>query len=80
MPKPDNPAFIGNQLHLIATPPQSLDAAAQAARAAGLATYILSDEMEGESRYLGVVASCVPLFDFAQGRKASGAAQSRPCC
>ena len=42
-------------MHLIATPQQSLEAAAQAARAAGLEAHILSDEMEGESREVGKV-------------------------
>ncbi len=54
-PKPGVPAFVGHQVHLIATPQQSLQAAAEAARAAGLAAYILSDEMEGESREVGKV-------------------------
>ncbi len=42
-PKPGMPAFVAHQVHLIATPQQSLQAAAEAARAAGLAAYILSD-------------------------------------
>jgi len=54
-PKPGDPAFKGHAVHMIATPQQSLEAAAQAARAAGLAAYILSDEMEGESREVGKV-------------------------
>jgi glycerate 2-kinase len=54
-PKPDDSAFAGHALHLIATPQQSLEAAAEAARAAGLNAYILSDEMEGESREVGKV-------------------------
>jgi hydroxypyruvate reductase len=54
-PKPGGPEFDGNTVHLIATPQQSLEAAAEAARAAGLAAYILSDEMEGESREVGKV-------------------------
>jgi glycerate 2-kinase len=54
-PKPGDPVFAGNQVHLIATPQQSLEAAAAAARDAGLAAYILSDEMEGESREVGKV-------------------------
>ncbi len=54
-PKPGDAAFEGHEVHLIATPQQSLEAAAQAARAAGLAVYILSDEMEGESREVGKV-------------------------
>ena len=54
-PKPGHPAFVGHTVHLIATPQQSLQAAADAARAAGLSAHILSDEMEGESREVGKV-------------------------
>ncbi|MDO8718417.1 MAG: glycerate kinase [Polaromonas sp.] len=54
-PKPGDPLFDGHEVHMIATPQQSLDAAADAARAAGLAAYILSDEIEGESREVGKV-------------------------
>jgi len=54
-PKPGDELFAGHEVHLIATPQQSLDAAAEAARAAGLAAHILSDEMEGESREVGRV-------------------------
>ena len=54
-PKPGDACFGGHEVHLIATPQQSLEAAAEAARAAGLAAYILSDEIEGESREVGKV-------------------------
>ena len=54
-PKPGDAVFAGHDVHLIATPMQSLQAAAQAARAAGLAAHILSDEIEGESREVGKV-------------------------
>ena len=54
-PKPGDAAFTGHDVHMIATPQQSLEAAAEVARAAGLAAYILSDEMEGESREVGKV-------------------------
>ena len=54
-PKPGDALFDGHEVHLIATPQQSLEAAADAARAAGLTAYILSDEMEGESREVGKV-------------------------
>ena len=54
-PKPGDALFGGHEVHLIATPQQSLEAAAEAARAAGLSAYILSDEMEGESREVGKV-------------------------
>ena len=51
--KPGDPLFAGHQMHLIATPLQSLRAAAAAARQAGLAAHILSDAIEGESREIG---------------------------
>jgi len=54
-PKPGDPLFAGQAVHMIATPQQSLEAAAAAARAAGLEAHILSDEIEGESREVGKV-------------------------
>lgn len=54
-PKPGDAVFAGHEVHMIATPQQSLEAAAAVARAAGLHAYILSDEMEGESREVGKV-------------------------
>ena len=54
-PKPGDEVFAGHGVHLIATPHQSLEAAAQAARSAGLEAHILSDEMEGESREVAKV-------------------------
>ncbi|MEP7058423.1 MAG: glycerate kinase [Caldimonas sp.] len=54
-PKPGDRAFERNSVHMIATPLQSLDAAAAFARAAGVAVHVLSDEMEGESREVGKV-------------------------
>ena len=54
-PKPGSPVFAGHAVHMLATPQQSLEAAAEAARAMGLSAYILSDEIEGESREVGKV-------------------------
>jgi hydroxypyruvate reductase len=54
-PKPGDARFAGHQVHMIATPQQSLEAAAALARAAGIAAHILSDEVEGESRDVGKV-------------------------
>ena len=54
-PKPGDATFDGHEVHMIATPQQSLEAAAAAVRAAGLTAYVLSDEMEGESREVGKV-------------------------
>ncbi len=54
-PKTGHPLFAGHSVQMIATPQQSLQAAADLARSAGLQAYILSDEMEGESREVGKV-------------------------
>jgi glycerate 2-kinase len=53
-PKP-GPQWLAHQVHMIATPQQSLQAAADMAHAAGLQAYVLSDEIEGESREVGKV-------------------------
>ncbi len=52
-PKPGSSVFERQTVQLIATPAQSLQAAADAAYAAGLAAHVLSDEIEGESRHIG---------------------------
>ena len=54
-PKPGDACFAGNELRMVATPRQSLDAAAALAREAGIAAHILSDEIEGESQVVGRV-------------------------
>ncbi len=73
-PKPGDPAFEGHSVQMIATPQQSLEAAATAARAAGLAAYILSDEMEGESREVGKVHAAL-----ARAVAQKGQPFSKPC-
>jgi glycerate 2-kinase len=54
-PKPGDARFAGHELHMTATPQQSLEAAAALARTAGLNAHILSDQIEGESREVGKV-------------------------
>ncbi|WP_255569145.1 glycerate kinase [Comamonas sp. NLF-1-9] len=49
-PKPGDARLAGHAMHLVATAGQSLQAAAEAARAAGLGAHVLSDAIEGESR------------------------------
>ena len=49
------PGSLRTEFHLIATPLIALNAAAAAAREAGLAPLILGDALEGESRELGIV-------------------------
>ena len=73
-PKPGDSAFAGHTVHLIATPQQSLEAAAAAARAAGMQAYILSDEIEGESRAVGKVHAAL-----ARAVARRGQPFSKPC-
>ena len=73
-PKPGDAAFAGHQVHIIATPQQSLEAAATVARAAGIKAHILSDEMEGESREVGKVQAAL-----ARAVARRGQPFARPC-
>ena len=73
-PKPGDARLVGIETHLIATPQQSLDAAADAARALGLRAYVLSDEIEGESREVGKVLAALAR-STAQGRSSF----EKPC-
>ncbi|MEL7026081.1 MAG: glycerate kinase [Pseudomonadota bacterium] len=52
-PDPDGAVFAQNEVHVIASARQSLDAAAQAAKAKGLPAVILSDAIEGEASDIG---------------------------
>jgi hydroxypyruvate reductase len=54
-PKPGDLRFAGTQAHMIAAPQQSLEAAAEVARQAGITPLILGDSLEGESREVALV-------------------------
>lgn len=54
-PKPGDPSLPPYEFHLVAAPQASLEAAAAAAREAGVTPHILGDSLEGESRDMGVV-------------------------
>lgn len=73
-PKPGDRIFEGHEVHMIATPQQSLEAAAAAARAAGVEAHILSDEIEGESREVGKVHAAL-----ARSVALRGQPFGRPC-
>jgi glycerate 2-kinase len=73
-PKPGDARFDGHAVHLIATPWQALNAAAEAARAAGISAHVLSDEMEGESREVGKVHAAL-----ARAVARRGAPFTAPC-
>ena len=73
-PKPGDACFAGHEVHMIATPMQSLQAAAELARASGIAAHVLSDEIEGESREVGKVHAALARA-VARGQGAF----ARPC-
>ena len=54
-PKPGDAMFDATEVHIMAAPMHSLQAAADFARTVGITPYILSDEVEGESREVGKV-------------------------
>ena len=54
-PKSNDPRLMGNQTHVIAAPQQSLEAAANVARQAGVTPLILGDSLEGEAREVAMV-------------------------
>ncbi|AVO50268.1 glycerate kinase [Melaminivora suipulveris] len=73
-PKPGDARFAGHEVRLIATPQMALVAAAEAAREAGLAAHILSDEIEGESREVAKVHAAL-----ARAVARHGEPFARPC-
>jgi len=73
-PKPGDARFAGHAVRLIATPQDSLEAAAALARARGLDAHILSDELEGESRTAGQLHAAL-----ARAVARRGQPFARPC-
>ncbi len=73
-PKPGDARFAGHTVQMIATPQQSLEAAAALARSAGIEAHILSDEIEGESREVGKVHAAL-----ARAVARRGTPFARPC-
>ena len=73
-PKPGDARFDGHEVHMIATPQQSLEAVAALARAAGIEAHILSDQIEGESREVGKVHAAL-----ARAVAQRGAPFAKPC-
>lgn len=76
-PKPGDAAFAGHEVRMLATPQQSLEAAAGLARAAGIAAHVLSDEIEGESREVGKVHAA--LARAVARRGTAGGPFAAPC-
>ena len=72
-PKPGDPAFERVENRIVAAPLLSLEAAAEAARAAGVTPLILGDALEGESREVARV-----LAGIAQSVRAHGTPVAPP--
>jgi hydroxypyruvate reductase len=58
-PRPDDPRFARNEVHVIASAAVSLEAAAAEAKKQGVETVILSDSIEGEARDVGSVHAAI---------------------
>ncbi|MBK8335866.1 MAG: glycerate kinase [Sterolibacteriaceae bacterium] len=72
--KPGDTRLAGVETRLIATPQLALEAAAAAAREAGLPAYILGDAIEGEARDVGKAFAGIALQVANRGQPFS-----RPC-
>ena len=72
--KPGDPRLARNQHFVIATAQDALDAAAATATEAGLTPYILSDEMEGEARDIGLAHAALARQIARRGQPFS-----KPC-
>jgi hydroxypyruvate reductase len=67
-PGPDDPAFLRNEVRIIASARLSLEAAAAEAKQAGVAAAILSDAIEGEARDVGRVHAAIAREVALRGR------------
>src|SRR4029077_3207317 len=72
--KPGDPRLAGTQAHMIAAPQQSLEAAAEVARQAGITPLILGDSLEGESREVALVHAGIARQVVRHGQPVA-----RPC-
>jgi glycerate 2-kinase len=67
-PKPGAACFARNEVHLIATPQQALEAAAEASRGQGILAVILGDAIEGEARDVALVHAGIARQVAAHGQ------------
>ncbi|MFT4132618.1 MAG: glycerate kinase [Labrys sp. (in: a-proteobacteria)] len=70
-PKPGDPRLARCETHLIASPQQSLLAAAAVARKAGITPIILGDSLEGEARDVGIVMAGIARQVVQHGQPAA---------
>ena len=73
-PKPGQPGFERNSVHVIAAAQDALEAGAAFARAAGITPYILSDQIEGEARDVAIVHAAMARQVARRGQPFA-----RPC-
>lgn len=66
-PRPDDPAFARDEVHVIAAAQLSLEAAKKVALEAGLNAYILSDAIEGEASDVGPVLAALARQTVLRG-------------
>ena len=69
-PGPEDPRMSRVSNHVIATPQQSLAAAAEVARAAGVRPVVLGDALEGEAREVGIVLAGIARQVLRHGQPA----------
>ena len=73
-PKPGDPRLAKAELHMVAAPQMSLEAAAEVARKAGVTPVILGDAIEGEAREVAIVHAGI-----ARQVKRHGQPAGMPC-
>jgi glycerate 2-kinase len=73
-PKPGDPRLAKTELHMVAAPQMSLEAAADIARKAGVTPVILGDAIEGEAREVAMVHAGI-----ARQVKRHGQPAKMPC-
>jgi hydroxypyruvate reductase len=66
--KPGSPLLPRTETTLVATPQQSLEAAAQYAASVGIPAYILGDSIEGEAREVGKVMAGIARHAWLRGQ------------
>jgi hydroxypyruvate reductase len=69
-PKPDDPRLARVEAHLVGRPQDSLEAAAEAARRAGVTPLILGDSIEGEAREVARVMAGIAFQCRRHGQPA----------
>ena len=70
-PKPGDPRLATSTIEMISAPQASLEAAAEAARAAGITPLILGDAIEGEAREVAKVMAGISLQAVRHGQPAA---------